>query len=1037
MRSKFKWIFTLLLAFSMQFSFAQEKTITGVITENGLPLPGVSVAVKGGSKVSVADLDGKYSITASQGQSLVFTFIGYTTKTIVVGASNTVNVVMEDSATVLDIVEIVNTGYDRTRTKASTSSAVTTISSETLENRPNASFLNSLQGTAPGLTILSSSGSPGSAKIDTFIRGVSSLNAATDPLIVIDGVPTNGNQFRNLNQNDIETVNVLKDAAATSIYGNRGANGVLVITTKRAAYGSALKISYDVTTGVSTLPGNDYNMSSTQEIKAIERSVGFGAALTPEQIAALPNTDWKKVFFGSEVMQQHNLGISFGGENASNYTSLGYFEQGGMVPTTDFKRFTLRNNLNGKSSNGRFTYASQLAVGFSRRNQLNQEANAGVNNNTIQNPLHGSIMGLPYVLPGQYASGIALYQGLGPGYPAGIGTTFAGPNDTYVLEDILREGSMPNWYDETSILANISASFKINDYFTLSNKSGVDFKQTDRVYARDPGSYLALAVQLTSPTTIQFGGFENRSTNKDFTFTNISSLSYSKAVGDHKIDAGVYLEYMKAHYSANGFTQNGLNPKTYVPGAGTGYAPYIPGYYNTVTGTNVPAQNVPSVSALKYNAGTLSYFANVDYDYKDKYGLTGVVRRDGTYRFGDENKWGTFWSVSGRWNIDQEDFMEGSTFSLLKLRASYGTQGNQNVLATAYGANPIFAAANLVRDLNVVGSGYNNDSGIFIQNLAYPSLQWEEISQLNIGLDFRILNNKLEGNLDVYRKQTEKLYNTISRSAITGIYDQNGNNGALRNSGVELLLKYHIFNDQDFKLSVFANASYNKNEILSIGDSDQSGNSLVFLPGGKAGAWNLIPYIGVNQSNGNLLFMDKNGNPTENPDLIADRRVSDKSSIPAYQGGFGFNADYKGFYMDVLFTWTQDVWRYDNQLRWAYDPTSIGDDNLSADLLNAWTPGNHTNFPSLTASNLTQDTESDRYLFDSSFLRLKNTSIGYNVPSRFLEKTFISSLKFFVQGENLLTWTKWRGFDPESTSAFYVTGYPNPRTLSFGTSVRF
>jgi len=1025
MRSKFKWIFTLLLAFSMQFSFAQEKTITGIITEGGLPLPGVSVAVKGTSKVSVSDFDGKYSITAAQGQSLVFTYIGFASQTVTVGASSTVNVVMQSGTTDLDIVEVVNTGYDRTRTKASTSSAVTTISSETLENRPNASFLNSLQGTAPGLTILSSSGSPGSAKIDSFIRGVSSLNAATDPLIVIDGVPTNGNQFRNLNQNDIETVSVLKDAAATSIYGNRGANGVLVITTKRAAYGSALRITYDVTTGVSTLPDNEYNMSNTRQIRELERRVEK-TTVTDAEAALEPNTNWRKVFFGQDVTQQHNLGISFGGENASNYTSLGYYEQGGLVPTTDFKRFSLRNNLNGKSSNGRFTYSSQLAVGFSRRNQLNQENNAGVNNNVIQNPLHGSIMGLPYAAAGKYPTGEAL--------STAIGTNFSGANDTYVLEDILREGSMPNWYDETSVLANISASFKINDYFTLTNKSAVDFKQTDRVFARDPLSFLALAVQK-SGTNIRFGGLETRSTVKDFTFTNISSLNFSKAIGDHKIDAGAYLEYMKAHYIASGFTQNGLNPKTYVPGAGTGYAPYIPATYTN--GALVPAQNVHTVSAVKYNAGTLSYFANLDYDYKDKYGFSAVIRRDGTYRFADENKWGTFWSVAGRWNIDQEAFMEGSIFSMLKLRASYGTQGNQNVVATDYGTSPIFGAPNLVRDLNIVGTGYNNDSGISIGNLAYPSLRWEEISQLNIGLDFRLLNSKLEGNVDVYRKQTEQLYNDISRSAITGTYAQSANNGALRNSGVELLLKYHIFKESDFNLSIFANASYNKNEILSIADSDQSGNSNVFLAGGKAGAWNLVPYIGVNQSNGNLLFLDKDGNATENPDLINDRRLTDKSYIPSYQGGFGFNADYKGFFFDVLFTWTQDQWRYDNQLRWAYDPTSLGDDNLSADLLNAWTPENHTNFPSLTASNLTQDPDSDRYLFDSSFLRLKNTSIGYNVPTEFLSKTFLTSVKFFLQGENLLTWTKWRGFDPESIQATYVTGYPNPRTLSFGTSIAF
>lgn len=355
MRSKFKWIFALLLAFSMQFSFAQEKTVSGTITENGLPLPGVSVTVKGTTKGTQTDMNGKYSIGASKGEALVFSYIGFVTQTITVGATNTINVVMVEGGTELDVVEIVTTGYDRTRTKAETSSAITTISSKTLENRPNASFLNSLQGTAPGLTILSGSGQPGSAKIDMFVRGISSINAATEPLIVIDGIPTNGNQFRNLNQNDFETVAVLRDAAATSIYGNRGANGVLVITTKKAKFGSALNISYDVVTGFNQLPEEHYNMANAKQVLTIEqrKNTGLGAGMTDAEIAAWdgPNTDWKKVFFKQGLTQQHNLGMSFGGANTSNFTSIGYFNQEGMVPTTDFQRFTLRNNFNGKSNN--------------------------------------------------------------------------------------------------------------------------------------------------------------------------------------------------------------------------------------------------------------------------------------------------------------------------------------------------------------------------------------------------------------------------------------------------------------------------------------------------------------------------------------------------------------------------------------------------------------------------------------------------------------------------------------------------------------
>ena len=696
MRSKFKWIFTLLLACSMQFSFAQEKNVSGTITENGLPLPGVSVIIKGTTKGTQTDMNGKYSIGASKGEALVFSYIGFVTQTITVGSSNTINLVMVEGGTELDVVEIVSTGYDRTRTKAETSSAITTISSKTLENRPNASFLNSLQGTAPGLTILSASGQPGSAKIDMFIRGISSINAATEPLIVIDGVPTNGNQFRNLNQNDFETVSVLRDAAATSIYGNRGANGVLVITTKRAKYGSALDITYDVVTGFNKLPENNYNMSNAKQLLTIEqrKNTGMGAGMTDAQIAAYngPDTNWRDEFFRIGMTQQHNLGLSFGGANTSNYTSFGYFNQEGMVPTTDFQRFTIRNNFNGKSANDKFNYSSQVALGYSKRNQLNQETNGAVDNNTIQNPLLGSIAGLPYVAPNQFANGAELI--------AAIGTDFSGPNDTYVLEDILK-GSMPNQYSETSILANVAVSYKLSDAFTLGNKSGVDFKLSDRAFARAPGNYLALAVAAGAGE--EFGGLEVLSSTKDFTFTNILSLNYSKLFNDaHRIEAGAYMEYMKSHYIFSSRQQNGLNPKTWTLGSGTGYiAPDV-----------VNNSYIPSVGAQEINAGTLSYFGTVDYDYKQRYGVSGVVRRDASYHFVDDNKWGTFWSVSGRWNIDQEAFMENTGVDMLKLRASYGTQGNQNVIAPAYGTNPLFPGSALVRDTNVTTNGYDNIQGL-------------------------------------------------------------------------------------------------------------------------------------------------------------------------------------------------------------------------------------------------------------------------------------------------------------------------------------
>ncbi len=1049
MRSKFKWIFTLLLAFAMQASFAQEKTITGVVSDDqGLPMPGVNVVVKGTTTGTSTDLDGKYTIKAKQGQVLEFTFVGMKTFTAVVGTASTINAKLDSQ--MLETVEIVNEGYSRTRTKRDVSGAINTISSETLQNRPNASFLNSLQGTAPGLTVLSSSGSPGSSKIDTYIRGVGSINAQTEPLVVIDGVPTTASQFRNLNQNDIESVSILKDAGATSVYGNRGANGVIVVTTKRAPSGSSLRVSYDVVTGTNVLPTNTYNMANTSELLRIERNKGVGvgvggggsavngiggqgALLTDAEIAQIAsqvNTNWRDVFFGTDTYQSHNLSLAFGGKNIGNYTSMSYYQQGGMVPTTDFKRFTLRNNLNGNSANEKFIYNSQVALGFSKRNELNQETNTGVNNNTIQNPLQGALLGLPYAASGQFANGQELYDA--------IGTDFNGPNDTYVLEDILKNKSMPSFVNDMTASVNMSGTYKINKEFSVTEKVGLEYRGSERVFARAPGNYLALAVAygnsvpLDSYGNAQYAGFERITNTKDFSFTNIANVSFTKTLGLHKIDAAVYMEYLKSHYRASVQTQQGLNPKTYSPGAGTGYVAF--------SDTDI-ANTTSTAGASKATAGSLSYFATASYDYDGKYGVDGVLRRDSSYRFVEDNKWGTFYSISGRWNIDRESFMQNSMFSMLKLRASYGTQGNQNIVAVAYGANPLYAASTDVRQLNSVGAAYNNaGTGIFSGQLANPTLRWEEQTQLNIGVDWRSFgskNDSFEGTVDVYRKVTDKLYNTQLTSAVNGTYGVNGNVGKLENKGIEVSLKYHFFNTSDFKLTVFANGAYNKNTVKEYNVQDYSGDTNLVVPGYTTGEWYLIPYAGVNQANGNLLFKDINGNLTETPDATADRRATGKSYLPKYQGGFGLNADYKGFYTDVLFSWAAGNWRYDNQLSWAYKNDFIGDDNVSADMLQAWTPENHTNFPSLTASNQALDADSDRYLKDSSFLRLKNISIGYNVPKKFLDKTFISSLKFYLMGENMVTWTKWKGFDPESFTATYVTGYPNPKTVSFGTSLQF
>lgn len=937
----------------------------------------------------------------------------------------------DDSTKVEEIKEVVILGYNRTATKPKDVTASTTVTSEKFENRPTTSFLNSLQGEAPGLAVNSTSGSPGSGKIDIILRGVGSISAGSEPLYVIDGVVSNSTQFRNLNDSDIESASVLRDAAATAIYGNRSANGVIVITTKKGKYNSPMTFNYSASTGINVLPKTKYNMMNTQEALKLTRFYGngLGVGMTDEQIANYPiQTDWREVFFNPGVTQKHDLSLRVGGENVNLYSSLGYMDVQGIVPTSDFKRFTLRNNLNGRNESGRFNYGIQSAISYSVRHQLDEETNTNIRNNSIQNPLHGATAGLPYIKSGQFATGQDLYNT--------IGTDFNGGNNIFVLEDILK-GNLPNERTETGILLNFNTSYKLTDELTLSNKAGVDYKYSETNFARAPWSYLAIAVAQSNKTTNMpnpFPGFEDFAKSREFNFNNVVSLLYNKKINDHTFDVGMYFDYVKSHFNSTSQRRTGLNPLNWVFGAGTGYV--SPVYFNTTTSAP-EVWYVPTASAGEINAGTLAYFLTLDYDYNSKYGFSGLIRRDATYRFVDDNKWGTFWSVAGRWNIDKEDFMADSGFNMLKLRASYGVTGNQNIIATSLGSNPLLGTPNLVRETYLTGTGYDNITGALgFGGLTNPSVQWEEYNLANIGLDIKTLNNRLDMRFDVYDKTTNKVYNDIYLSYITGSSTIKGNNGKIQNRGVEAQISYDLWRGQNGKFSIYGNGSYNKSKIINITKDDVTGQ-IRNVSGNQMYEWWFAPYIGVNPDNGNLLFLDINNNPTETL-TENDYRPTGKNMYPKWTGGFGFKSEYKRFYLDTHFSFQAGAWKYDNAMAWVYDPVSIGEWNQSSDLLDAWTPQNTGgSMPSLFATNYASESISDRWLKDASFVRLKTVSLGYNVPEHLLKGTFVKALKVFVSGENVYTWTKWKGYDPEPNFSYSLSVYPNMRTFSFGANIDF
>lgn len=981
--------------------------VTGVVNDaDNFPESDVEVLIKGTDTVVYTDLDGKFDIDAKIGDVLVVNGKEFTV------TSNDLGTIKYQEE-VQALAEVVVLGYGKTASKPKSNEAVVTVSSETLENRPNSSVLNSLQGTAPGLSINSSSGSPGSGKINVKVRGINSINASSDPLYVIDGVATSATQFRSLNSEDIDNISVLKDAQATSIYGNRGANGVIVITTKGGKYNSGLQINYSGLTSLSSIPDDKYGIANTWENLKIQRAAGLNS-MTDAQIAAqTQNTDWKKEFFNTVgFSQQHTLGLRFGGENVNVYSSLGYLENEGNIKSTDFKRLTFRNTINGKSTDGRFTYSAQVALSHSRRHELDQESNTGVSNNVIQNPLFGYLLAMPNLQPYRWANGREMHREIGKNYV-----------HTHILQDIIN-GGVVNRFTETTIFSTLNARYKVTEDISVGNRLGVDYKESVRNFARTPNGYLS--VNVAANAGIEFGGFDRIENTKDVTINNVADISFDKSFGDHTVSASAFMEYTKGHYIYDYQQQNGLNPLNWSLGAGTGGAAFNPAN---------PNQYVPQISAQKFNAGTLAYFATANYDYDGRFGFGATIRRDGSFRFTKENRWETFWSVSGRWNLEKEAFLQGTSVRMLKLRASHGITGNQNLIAGVNNINPLFAGSNLVRQTYRTDlAGYQGAQAFMINSLANENIKWESVTQTNVGLDFDIFNGFLTGSVDAYYKKTKNMFNIINVSATTGQWSVNGNNGSMENKGIEALLRFRILKDKELNLSAFVNGAYNRNKILSMDVQDLTGDNVQAV-GGVMNQWNLYHYVGVNRETGEQQYIDRNGNITEEP-TADDRRLTGKTSIAPWTGGFGFNADYKGFFLDVLFSFQAGGWSYENMYSWLMDPSAANQYNVSNHLLDAWTPENRdTNVASATAYNLGTEGMSDRFLDKTDFIRLKNVTLGYGLSKKDLERLPVKSFRVFVSGENLATWTDWKGFDPEPVQNYSLGVYPNPQTISLGVNI--
>ncbi|HBI01939.1 MAG TPA: TonB-dependent receptor [Flavobacterium sp.] len=1035
MRSKFKWIFTLLVAFFIQFSYAQEKTITGVVTESGLPLPGATVLVKGTSRGTSTDFDGKYSIQAKAGEVLEFSYVGMKTQNVTVATSNTVNIALVND-TALDEVVVVAYGSSK---KSELASAVSVVSAKSIEQVPIASLDQILQGNVAGMTVSTGSGQPGQSA-SVRIRGTSSLSGTRDPLYVLDGVPIDANNFRSINANDIETMSVLKDASATVLYGSRGAAGVIVITTKKGKYNSGLKVQYRSMFGISLEPDPQFEVMNASQYLTWQRDVlgaGYGATgssgsiigtgpLTDTEIAAISrqtNTNWSDIFFRQGTTTSHELNISSGNDVSRSFTSIGYFEQEGITLNSDLKRFTFRTNLELKP-NDKFRFAYNLTFNYSKNSFVVDRNRVGGGNTggELDNPFIVPYLGMPYQSPYNPDGSINI---IGTQLSGAYNTNPDGSQGAYNISNANGFQNTPylalntarfNTDDENELKAvgQINADYKILPDVKFGGSLGVDYTNIESLFITHP---LSIRGDLTPAQTSVNKGTQFESFARDAGFNINTFLTYQKTFKEkHNLEASIFSEYYYNSIRTAGYQAYGLNPA--LVGSGSGFTAG-----NLLEGGQ--AIYAPNAFSSNNELAIFSYFGVLNYNYTDKYGIQLSARRDASSRFLEENRWGTFWSASARWNISSEKFMENSkVFSDLKLRASYGTTGNQGVGGFYVGYETIAG-----------GDGYGANQAYF-PGIADSNLKWETTKQANIGLDFGLFN-RLTGSVDVYDKQTEDLFFLTQLPTSTGFGAVNKNIGEMSNKGIELQLNYGLIKKSDLTVDVFFNGSYNKNEILQLdGLSDFQGTGATRLQVGEAfGTYNTVRYLGADPSNGQPLYLDIDGNVT-NVYSLDDRVSSGKSFIPKYTGGFGLNASYKGFQLSTLFSFAAEQYRLNSSLAIIEDVSLAGFANQSTTMLDAWQqPGDITSIPSVNFPSIRLQ-NTDRYLEDASYLRLRNITLAYILDgNKFQDSKYFSSVRLYVQAQNMFTWTKYRGFDPESNQSTNFFDYPTPRQFTFGVDI--
>ncbi len=1037
------FLFILFLYISIPIAFSQGFEARGIVrdSESNEPLAGVNIAVKGVQSGASTDSDGRYTILVPNSSTvLVFSYIGYESKefTAIPGTSD---VVLNPLTSELSEVVVVAYG---TTTKGTYTGSASVINATELNKQQVSSVSRSLQGLVPGLQSVSSAGQPGS-NAEIRLRGIGSINASSSPLYVVDGAPFSGN-INSINSADIQSITVLKDAAASALYGSRGANGVIIITTKQGSYDSAPKISINANSGISNRALKDYSKLNTQQYFELQwealrnnqldqgKDASQAAQYASNELVntlkinpfgssfanpvgtdgklvngAIPlwQDDWSESLARNGIRNQVDLSISGGGNSSRYFVSGGYLKDQGFIIGSEFTRFNTRVNYNAKIK-------SWLETSFNiSASSTNQEAPPQSDSNSGNYANIGRIVSSIYPLYERNPDGSYKLNDKGEKiYDFGNYR----PSSASTGNNLLGQAYL-NKYNSKQDLITLRGNIQLNLLEGLKLKSSINADYTNGLnhsYVNpDFGSGISTRGSVSKDARRDIGYTYNNLL--DYTFDLSNSHNFNILAGQE-----VYIYNIST--LSGGRSNFGFVGKE-EPAA---------------------ASLITSFTGISDNYKLASFLGKLDYNYNKRYFFSASFRRDGSSRFSPESRWGNFWSLGASWNAKSESFLLGVNWlDNLIFRTSYGAQGNDNL-------GGYYAYQDLYSIYNSLGQ-----AGLITSRLPTPGLKWETNLNFNAGVDFGLFNNRVSGTFEVYQRSSKDLLFSRPLAPSLGFSQIDDNIGSLKNTGFEGQIQTLAIRSEDFQWSINANFGHYINKITDLpqkeiisGNVGQLGSTKKLTVGSSVYDFYIREWAGVDPSNGKPLWY-KNTYSPDDPSLVTGRTTTSVyanadqyfqgSSLPDFYGGLSNTLTYKNFELSALISYSIGGKILDlDKVMLSHNGENFGR-TWSTEILNRWTPDNpDTNVPRLSTVTTNWNSISSRFLYDASYARLRNVNLAYTLPNSLSNRLGLDRISVYGRGENLYTLFGQEGLDPEQAIdgvTFYR--YPAQKTFTFGLNISF